>query len=63
VRRSVCVDVPLNPVIAGTTGKYLTLVIAAVIVAHPAPDYAHGLAAVLTGWIACANASAHPLLI
>jgi hypothetical protein len=60
VRAAFHVDVPLNPMIAGTTGEYLTLVIAAVIVAHPAPDYAHTLAAVLTGWIAYANASAHP---
>jgi hypothetical protein len=62
-RRAVCVDFPLNPLIAGTAGEYLTLVIAVVVVARPTPNYAHALAAVLTGWIAYANASAHPLLI
>ena len=34
-RRTVCIDVPLNLVIAGTAGEYLTLVIAAVVVARP----------------------------
>jgi hypothetical protein len=62
-RRAVCLDVPLNPVIAGTAGEYLSLVISEVIGAGPAPDHAHARAAVLKGWIACANASAHPLLI
>jgi hypothetical protein len=62
-RRTVCIDVPLNLVIAGTAGEYLTLVIAAVVVARPTSNYAHALAAVLTGWIAYANASAHPPLI
>jgi len=39
------------------------LIIAAPVVAHSTPDYAHPLAAVLTGRIAYANASAYPLLI
>jgi hypothetical protein len=63
VQCAVCVDFPLNPLIAGTAGEYLSLVISEVIGAGPAPDYAYALAAVLTDWIACANASAHPLLI
>ena len=62
-RRTVCIDVPLNLVIAGTAGEYLSLVIAAVVVARPTPNYAHALAAVLTDWIACAKVSALPLLI
>jgi hypothetical protein len=48
-RRAVCLDVPLNPVIAGTAGEYLSLVISEVIAAGPTPDHAHARAAVLTG--------------
>jgi hypothetical protein len=58
-----CVDFRLNPLIAGTAGEYLTLVVTAVVGTRPALDYAHALAAVLTGWITYANSPAHPLLI
>ena len=52
MRRAVGVDVPLNPVIAGTAGERLYLVVAAAVMSHPASDYAHGLAAVPTNRMA-----------
>ena len=59
MRPAVCIEVPLNPVITRAAGEYLMLVIACSVVARPAPDHAHALAAVLTGWIMCPDAWAH----